>query len=210
MTSQPSHHLRTWRLLLPLVFQTALIVSLPARAIYTRMTGQSVVLQTVPVDPYDLLRGYSISLTYNISRRETLGSLEGSENLGYSLAGNRGQHRFYVILQPPEETDETPPPEAWTPVRIARDRPETLPADFVALRGRYVNGKIDYGLETYYIPEAQRRSINEAIRQLQPTPEQADNAESEIDSPIVVEVKVDELGNAVLTGIWIGDRHYQF
>ncbi len=199
MTSQPSPPLRLWRLLLPLVFQTVPIVYLPARAIYTRMTGQSVVLQTVPVDPYDLLRGYSISLTYDISRRETLESLEGSEQLG---AGDRGEHRFYVILQPPEETDETPPPEPWTPVRITGDRPETFPSDSLALRGRYVNGRIEYGLETYYIPEAQRRSINDAI--------DAENAEAAEDAPIVVETKVDELGNAVLTGIWIGDRYYQF
>ncbi|NET14750.1 MAG: GDYXXLXY domain-containing protein, partial [Okeania sp. SIO1H6] len=45
--------MQIWRFILPLTVQLALILSIPAQAIYTTITGRTVVLQTVPVDPYD-------------------------------------------------------------------------------------------------------------------------------------------------------------
>ena len=47
--------------------QILLMATVPAQAIYTQMTGQSVILKTIPVDPYDPMRGYSTTLRYDIS-----------------------------------------------------------------------------------------------------------------------------------------------
>ncbi|HAA32846.1 MAG TPA: membrane-anchored protein, partial [Cyanobacteria bacterium UBA8553] len=64
-----------WRFWVPLLFQTILILAVPAQALYTQLTGKTVILQTVPVDPYELLRGYSQTLRYDISRQDNLRKL---------------------------------------------------------------------------------------------------------------------------------------
>ena len=73
----------------------------------------------------------------------------------------------------------------------------------MVLEGKYKYGLISYGLETYYIPEDQRVQINEDISQAQRVkPGQR--------QPIVVEVKVDTQGHAVLVSMWVRDRKYRF
>ena len=76
-TPPPATPFRRWRFWIPLILQTALIAAVPAQAVYTHLTGRTVVLKTVPVDPYDLLRGYSQTLAYDISQPNNLKSLPG-------------------------------------------------------------------------------------------------------------------------------------
>ena len=73
--------LPAWRLWVPLLLQIGLIAAVPATAVYTFMTGKTVVLQTAPVDPYDLLRGYYQVLSYDISDRTNLEKLPGWKDL---------------------------------------------------------------------------------------------------------------------------------
>ncbi len=195
------------RFLLPLGFQIALICAIPAQAIYTHLTGTPVILQTVPVDPYDFLRGYSQTLRYDISRLETVKALSGWETVV------RQTHRLdeasppngttvYVILQAPEEENSTPPPSPWRAIAVRHEPPVDLPQNQVALQGKLNRNWVDYGLERYYFPEAQRESINQDINQ-----RQRDNNE---ERPFVVEVKVDEGGNAVPISLWLGNQKYRF
>ncbi|MGD2179638.1 GDYXXLXY domain-containing protein [Lusitaniella coriacea] len=196
----------TWRFVLPLVFQTALILSIPAQAVYTHLSGQTVVLQTVPVDPYDLLRGYSQTLRYDISSPETLKLLPGWETV--LTKQDNGEKalidgtQLYVILQEPVSADNVSPPQAWIPIDISRDRPAELPDDRVALEGTAKNGQIQYGLETYYMPEDQRLSINQYIEETL--------VEAGGERPFVVEVKVDREGNSAAGSLWVGDREFRF
>ncbi|NEP81104.1 MAG: GDYXXLXY domain-containing protein, partial [Okeania sp. SIO3B3] len=76
-TKSSKNQMPIWRFILPLTVQLALILSIPAQAIYTTITGRTVVLQTVPVDPYDFLRGYYQVLSYDISRKDNLSQLPG-------------------------------------------------------------------------------------------------------------------------------------
>lgn len=195
------------RFLLPLGFQIALICAIPAQAIYTHLTGTPVILQTVPVDPYDFLRGYSQTLRYDISRLETVKALSGWETVV------RQTHRFnetsppngttvYVILQAPEEENSRLPPSPWRAIAVRHQPPVDLSQDQVALQGKLNRNWVDYGLERYYFPEAQREKINNKINQLQ------NNGDDE--RPFVVEVKVDEAGNAVPINLWLGDEKYRF
>ncbi len=62
---------------LGLAVQFLLMIAVPAPAIYTQMTGQRVILKTIPVDPYDPLRGYSTTLRYDISDMQLLRTLPG-------------------------------------------------------------------------------------------------------------------------------------
>lgn len=196
----PLRPMPAWRFWVPLLLQAALIVAIPAKSIYTQMSGRDVVIQTAPVDPYDLLRGYSVTLNYEISQSGPLDDLPGWKELSPSQGGPVGVQPLYVVLKAPPSSPERPP-KAWKPVRVSGDRPTDLAADEVALQGTYNNGWIQYGLETYYIPEDERDRINNDINQ---------SSWGRGRQPIVVEAKVDKQGNAVLTRLWVGDRDYGY
>lgn len=195
------------RFLLPLTFQIALICAIPAQAIYTHFTGTNVILQTVPVDPYDLLRGYSQTLRYDISRLETIQTLSGWETVV------RQTHRkdkssppegttLYVILQAPDSDQSSVPPAPWSAIAVRHERPVNLGDNQVAIKGKLNNSLVNYGLERYYFPEQQREAINQKISRLQTGNHQQRR--------FVVEVKVDEGGNAVPVSLWLGEDNYRF
>lgn len=195
-----AERLPVWRLWVPLLLQTGLIMAIPAQAFYTQLTGKTVVLQTIAVDPYDFLRGYSQTLNYDISQLETLKRLPGwkqlkSQNSDYLAAGTK----FYVILAAP--TTSKTPPQPWKPVRVSSDRP-IIPANQIAIQGKSNGGSIvEYGVETYYMPESRRNEINQDIGQAQ---------NGRVQQSVVVEVKVDNQGHAVPMSFWISDRNYRF
>ncbi len=190
-----------WSFWLPFLLQTILVLSVPVQAAYTYLSGKTVIVQTIPVDPYDLLRGYSQTLRYDISRYDTLKNLPGWETIEpLSDAGTS----FYVTLEAPISTPSSgnrPPP--WKPIAINRDRPTNLPANQVAIQGRKSSYSwVDYGLESYYFPEDQREEINTYINQT------LQNSRGE--RPFVVEIKVDSQGKAIPVSLWVGDKKYQF
>jgi uncharacterized membrane-anchored protein len=205
-----THNIPGWRFWLPLAAQVALILAVPAQAVYIQFAGRTAILQTAPVDPYDLLRGYYVTLSYDISRLETLQNLPGGEILvtpdwsGQQPSLFEAGMPFYVVLQPASTAAQPSAnslPQPWQPVRISGDRPTNLPSNQIALQGNYRRGNISYGLEAYYIPEDQRIEINEQISQSgQPGEAQA----------FVVEVKVEAQGQAVPISLWIGDQNYKF
>ena len=191
------HQLPRWRFLLPLLFQLGLIAAVPAQAVYTHLNGRTVILQTLPVDPYDLLRGYSQTLRYNVSQVENLEQLPGWEQAAQSQENTeplKGTH-LYVILEAPDGESIQP----WKAVAVSRERPSALPDNQIALQGKLNNGWLEYGLEQYYFPEDEREEINGAITQAQAGTQ-----------PFLVEVKIDSLGKSVPVSLWVGDRHYQF
>jgi uncharacterized membrane-anchored protein len=192
--------LRLWRLLLPLSFQ-ALLLSIAIPPLYTEISGRTVILKTIPIDPYDPLRGYSQTLSYEISSPANIRNLPGWEKLPKQLDYDRkpfpvNRTSFYLILQAPSGSSKTPQP--WKPVEIQTSLPTDLPANRVALKGTVNYGRIDYGLETYYMPEELRKEVNDAV------------TESNRKQSGAVEIKVDAKGNAVATRLWTGDRSYRF
>jgi len=194
-----------WRLLVPLAMQTGLIMAVPAQALYTDMTGKTVILQTVPVNPNDVLEGNTLALDYNISRTANLSRLAGWQTL---VSKGRGSGRrlpegtqVYVILQE-QLSSGRGVPRAWRPLRVSSDRPTTLRANQVALKGVYQDGSVNYGLETYYIPENQRQQIRNDL--------QTQRARRGQLPPIVVKAKVDPQGKAVPISMWVRDRNYRF
>ncbi|MCM1981449.1 GDYXXLXY domain-containing protein [Lyngbya confervoides] len=185
----------SWRFWLPMLMQAALIIAVPTQSAITYATGTTVTLKTVPVDPYDFLRGYSQTLRYEISNPEVLANLPGGPEIfqeGYQPTS------VYVILEAPALSSE--PPVAWQPKRVSRDRPASLPANQIALRGYSEGWQVVYGLETYYMPEDQRQSINQQISQVQRSS----------DTAFVVEIKVDDRGKSVPVSLWVSDRQYRF
>ena len=71
----------------------------------------------------------------------------------------------------------------------------------IALKGQLEQSGLflNYGLETYYMPENQRERMNQAIEQIQRSQQS-----------FVVEVKVDHRGHAILKSLWVGEENYRF
>ncbi|MEG4068471.1 GDYXXLXY domain-containing protein [Microcoleus sp. Pol11C2] len=205
--------LPAWRLWVPLLLQIGLIAAVPAPAVYTFMTGKTVVLQTAPVDPYDFLRGYYQVLSYDISERTNLQKLPGWKDLpaekiycppGVVCPQNtqkvKPQTSFYVILEAPKTAPNPGRPQAWKPVRVSLENPTNLPANQIAIKGKYNGWQMEYGLETYYMPEDEREKVNQEISEAQRQQRQS----------FLVEVKVDKTGHAVPVSLWVRDRNYRF
>lgn len=206
-TKSLTKQIPTWRFILPLTFQLALILSVPAQAIYTHITGIKVTLQTAPVDPYDFLRGYYQVLSYEISSKDNLSKLPGWNKFELETSDRFSrdtQTNIYVILAAPEKIENSEIPKVWQPVRLSAKMPENLPDNQIAIQGKFDGWSVKYGLETYYMPEDRRAEINQDIRQVQRTLNSADKI------PFVVEVKVNSQGKAVPLSLWVSDRNYKF
>jgi uncharacterized membrane-anchored protein len=221
MTNNPAKSPQAWRFWIPLLFQTTLILTVPAQAIYTQLTGKTVILQTAPVDPYELLRGYSQTLRYDITNQDNLRKLPGWKELPKQLPnGNKvsfiqpGTH-VYVILAEPTKPVVMELPQAWKPVAIASQLPANLPANQVALKGLVQDGIIKYGLETYYIPEEQKQQINAELGTARETGQNQDTQTQTANQPdanqlqqtpktppVVMEIKVNAKGDAVPISLW--------
>jgi uncharacterized membrane-anchored protein len=200
--------IKNWRFLLPFALQMGLILSVPAQAVYTHVTGKTVVLQTAPVDPYDFLRGYYQVLSYDISRLDNLKELPGWDELaGDNSVGYLPQGKtVYVVLEKPTgEEEKEGKPLAWKPMAVSATLPEDLPENQIGIKGRSNGWQIEYGLETYYMPEDRRNEVNDDIGDAQ---SEARWENRQI--PFVVEVKVNSSGGAVPVSLWVRDRNYQF
>lgn len=212
MQTVPLQQIQTAKKSIPLRFAAALLIQagliliIPAQAVYTHLTGKPIVLETLPVDPYNPLQGYSLTFSFPIANVQTLEKLPGWETIasridtqskpgdGSSML-DRPTTSFYVILQSPDK--ETQPPQPWKPVAVSDRYPDRLAANQVAIQGVYQQGTVRYGLETYYIPEDQQVPINEQLRQV--------GQES-----IKVEAKVGADGQAVPVSFWLDRDRYQF
>jgi uncharacterized membrane-anchored protein len=201
---QDTRQLPSWKLWIPLLFQTAIVLGIPAQSFYTSVTGKNIILKTAPVDPYDFLRGYSQTLNYEVSNASNLEKLPGWQQIAPDNRNrySREKSEIYLILEPPKPTAKPPiQPQPWHALKVSNTLPKSLPDGQVALRGTLNYSRIQYGLERYYMPEAKRDQINEEISQAR---------WGRKPQPIVVEVKVDSQGKSVIDSFWIGDRHYRF
>jgi uncharacterized membrane-anchored protein len=209
MTNESAKSPLAWRFWVPLLFQTTLILTVPAQAIYTQLTGKTVILQTAPVDPYELLRGYSQILRYDITNQDNLRQLPGWKELPKQLPnGNKVSFiqpgtQVYVILAEPTKPVLNELPQAWKPVAIASQLPAKLPANQVALKGLVQDGIIKYGLETYYIPEDQKQQINAELGTAREIDQnQQTQTQTPQTPPIVMEIKVNIKGEALPISLW--------
>jgi uncharacterized membrane-anchored protein len=164
--------------LVAVVLQVLILVGVPARKAYTRATGREVILKVAPVDPYSILTGYYVILGYDISRPADFPNAPKFEP----------NEVIYAIVE--QQSDSL-----WKPVGIDRVLPKNLPANRVAIRGRWNDWRIEYGIEEFYIPEEKRSVIADDLSKNQ--------------NEARVEVKVDATGNAALVRLRIQDRIYE-
>lgn len=219
----PNQVLSPWRFWIPLLFQAILITTIPAQAFYTFVTGKTVILQTAPVDPYDFLRGYYQTLSYDISNNSKLDKLPGWNDLKtetgscYTPPGKpackppkfiKDGMTVYVVLEAPKEINNSIPPVAWKPIRVSKENPNNLEPNQVVIKGKYQHWRILYGIETYYMPEDERERINNEINEAQRLNWQQGRGRKP--QPFVVETRIDSRGNAIPISLWINNNNYRF
>lgn len=173
-----------WRFWLPLGLQLLIVAAVPAPQIWAHATGTTVLLRTAPVDPYDVLRGRFMRLGYADQTVEALKKLPGWRD---------------DLTSPPRElwVEFRPGPagQPWAPVAVHEARPRDLAAGHVVIRGKTDGGGVDWGLSEYFVPEEAGDGIEAAMAKARR-------------EGILVEVRVDAGGTAVIEGLWITGRRY--
>ncbi len=159
-------------------------------------TGREIVMQVVPVDPRDILRGEYVTLGYGISPMRRA-SLQG----GATLDGASRGDAVFVTIRPGAES-------AWTPVAVATSYPKDVATGEAVLKGRVqylwdeasneasnadANLAVRFGIESYFVPEGSGKPIEEAVR----------------DKKIQAIVVVGSDGTAALKGLVIGGQRHE-
>jgi uncharacterized membrane-anchored protein len=163
------------------LLQLVILAAVPYSKMHTRKTGVTVILKTAPIDPYSVMSGYYVTLTYEISRL--------SDAMRSRLIENKD---CYVVL----EQDPNDPYGFWNAVSVSMSFPATLAPGQVVIKGRYEGWTVTYGIERYYIPEDKRQTLEQAIRKNRDATR--------------IEVKVDAKGNAALSRLLIGNEVYDY
>jgi len=135
---------------LGVAFQMLVLVGMIATRAAPHLTGQTVLLRVVPVDPRDMFRGDYVILGYEFSRP---GRIPGLPTNAY---GPEWQGRtVYVTLAP--EADGV----HWRPDKYGL----TPPTSGKYLRGTLGRGgRLEFGIESYYVQEGKGRMYEDAMR----------------------------------------------
>lgn len=112
----------------------------------TLLSGESILVHVVPVDPRDLFRGDYVILSYEMSRVPD-GKFETDryENNGKPI---------YVTLEKDEDKKH------WKPT----DYSDKEPTGKKFIRGTLNWRQITYGIESYYLQEGTGKAYEEAVR----------------------------------------------
>jgi len=117
--------------------QLLALAAIPARSVRTRAVGQDVALWTAPVDPYDVLSGYYVTLTYEAESAVTSDTRKFEKHDDVWVTIRRGE-------------------PAWTQVSVRKERPAASP-DELSLRARWNGWRVEIAnAGRLYIPEDER------------------------------------------------------
>lgn len=111
-------------------------------AAWPLLTGKSIVLKTIPYDPFDPFRGQYLMINYEIT---TIPSLEGA---------SEGQH-VYVKLQ--KEMEDNVP--VWKYQGSSLTPPQ---GDFIKGKVQYLQGstmRMEYGIEQYFFEKTAQVNV---------------------------------------------------
>jgi uncharacterized membrane-anchored protein len=169
---------KTCLFLLAVLFQVLIVAAVPGKQIYARMTGRLITIKTAPVDPYNILSGYYVRLSYQISRPPQEISMQDMSEIP-----------VYVVLK-------EDPNKVWIIDSVNTQPPAGVPLDKILIRGMATCTRIEYGIESYYIPEDKRQTIEHDLR---------NNRDK-----TYAQIKVDKFGNAALVNLRIGDTIYEY
>lgn len=173
---------RRWPLYVALGAQLLLLAFLPGHRYAAHATGQALVLDVIPVDPVDMLRGRYVDLQYRAGDRATLEKLPGW-NEGRAQEGAA----VWLTLQ-----SGIGPDTSWRPVAVAFEQPAPAKAGQVLLAGQMGLQDADFGIDRYHVDASLGDALDAAIS----------NKTSR------AEVRVDAQGHPALMGLMVGGKHF--
>jgi uncharacterized membrane-anchored protein len=164
-------------LLVTAVAQLVILLGMIALRAVPLMTGQTVLVRVVPVDPRDFFRGDYVILSYDFSRTspEKVEGLVMNERARWSKWEGR---TVYVPLV--ADSDRV----HWRAEKITVVKPDTG-LFLKGQMGRY--GSLQFGIESYYVQEGTGHRYEQAIR----------------DRKLSAELAVTSAGQAALRGLRI-------
>lgn len=163
-------------LLATAVAQLLILLGMIALRAVPLMTGQTVLVRVMPVDPRDLFRGDYVILSYDFSRTPETG-IEGLP--AYDQWSSKWQGRtVYVPLVPDSNRVH------WRAEKVTVVKPAKGPF----IKGQMERyGSLKFGIEAYYVEEGSGRAYEQAIR----------------DRKLSAELAVTSSGQAALRGLRI-------
>ncbi len=133
-------------LLLALTLQLIVLAVMIARPYMTLATGDTILLEVVPVDPRDLFKGDYVILSYDISRPPQNGF--GSR---YESEENK---TIYVTIEKDEDGKH------WH----AKNHLFEKPTGTKFIRGRIASwNQIKFGIEEFYVQEGTGKTYEDAV-----------------------------------------------
>jgi uncharacterized membrane-anchored protein len=165
--------------LLIALFWIIIIVGFIAMQEFTLQTGKEVLLKTVPVDPRDLFRGDYVILSYEIS------TIDLNEIPSYQSNFVQGD-KLYLSLNIEQEYA--------TPVKVSKTKPE----DGLFIKGKVIRVSdsrlsIEYGIESYFVPEGKGYQI-ESLRR----------------DSLDVKAAIDKFGDAGIINLIVDGKVFEF
>jgi uncharacterized membrane-anchored protein len=165
-------------LLVTVVAQLMILVAMIALRAIPLVTGQTVLVRVVPVDPRDLFRGDYVTLSYDFSRVPPQG-VEGLSAIDRRGKSSKREGRtVYVPLVPDSDRVH------WRTDKVT----VVKPAAGLFLKGQMSShSSLKFGIEAYYLQEGTGRVYEQAIR----------------DRKLSAELAVTSSGQAALRGLRI-------
>lgn len=163
-----------------LLFQLSILALVPAKKLMARLVGTDVTLATRPVDPYDPLAGYYVTLGYEIEVAAPVTTAESTARA--ELKNNR-----------PVWLEVAPAAPAWTLVKIHTERPKARGKVFIRGTWRRSRARLEEA-SRLYIPEDQRDDVADALAKTK--------------GRGLVDLKVGGDGTAVVLRLRVGGQTY--
>jgi uncharacterized membrane-anchored protein len=141
-------------LLVTAAAQLLILLGMIALRALPLITGRTVLVRVVPVDPRDLFRGDYVILSYDFSRtpREGIEGLSAQEREDWRKLEGRSVYAPLVRDSVPGH---------WRAEKVTVVKPDTGPF-LKGQMGRY--GSLEFGIEAYYVQEGTGRRFEQAIR----------------------------------------------
>jgi uncharacterized membrane-anchored protein len=144
-------------LLITAAAQLLILVAMIGLRAIPLLTGQTVLVRVVPVDPRDLFRGDYVILSYEFSRVPP----QGVEGLPEAWRGKRSQGEGRTVYVPlVQDADRV----HWRAEKVTLVKPAAGPF-LRGQMGRY--GALQFGIESYFVQEGTGRRYEQAIRDRQ-------------------------------------------
>lgn len=184
--------------------QALFLVAMIAANRFTLLTGKEIFLRTAPVDPRSLFQGDYVILSYAISRIDLssvtvspsdLGRIKQGQTVYVSLASEPGQKYSSakgVSLSKPAAGDFIKGKIRY--VDYYQGNVDCLPGSDCILKngGKPTSINVIYGIESYFVPEGQGRSLERVNRRG--------------GTPLIVGVSVDRTGRGLIKSLVIDDN----